>query len=568
LGDAPAADDLVARLRGKPWDVDYGQNAGLVLPVALEDRPRQHRQDVCYLNLLDSNALIVGAPGKGHTNAVMTMIATGALMYRPERVQFYCIAASGPQLAALEDLPHVAGVAALHDTEGLNRLLATVRGIVDDRERLFAARGLDMDQVRQAKFGPNPTDIGIDGGDVVLIVDGWGNFSAEQTRVDQFLHLMKASNYGVRTIVTHTSYLSKLPTPVKNLSTERLELRMSDPRESELGRKDPTLNRAQEVLDRPGHGISAAGFHVMVGQPVLANDPSGRVDARGLGAVVRRVAGVDKFTVVKRLPERVALGEVLSSVNGRGQRDLVPFGLSESDLGPAFVDFAENPHVVAVGRAGSGRSAFLRTMMHSIMAHYSPEEATIALIDPRRRHLGVVPEDVWLSRYAFTRTDIKDAAGQLAELFEKRTPPPGTSPSEMLTRQFWSGRRIFVVIDDITSWASHENPLTQLASHVELADQVGLHIIAAADIKSWSFQAQGNGVLGRMVGGLQPTIVLDGRRPDGPIISGVYAQPQRPGKGIYVQPGGTDGVLIAWTPEPARRAAPGRHTAPAGEPVQ
>ena len=26
LGVPPAADDLVARLRGKPWDVDYGDN--------------------------------------------------------------------------------------------------------------------------------------------------------------------------------------------------------------------------------------------------------------------------------------------------------------------------------------------------------------------------------------------------------------------------------------------------------------------------------------------------------------------------------------------------------------
>src|SRR3546814_6083232 len=90
-------------------------------------------------------------------------------MYRPERVQFYCIAASGPQLAALNDLPHVAAVAALHDTEGVTRLLATVRGIVEERERLFASRGLDMEQVREAKFGPHPTDIGVAGGDVVLV---------------------------------------------------------------------------------------------------------------------------------------------------------------------------------------------------------------------------------------------------------------------------------------------------------------------------------------------------------------------------------------------------------------
>ena len=564
LGVPPAADDLVARLRGgKPWDVDYGQNPGLVLPVALEDRPREHRQDVCYLNLLESNVLIVGAPRMGHTNAVMTMITAGALMYRPERVQFYCIAASGPQLDRLKDLPHVAGVAALHDTEGVTRLLATVRGIVEERERLFAARGLDMEQVREAKFGPNPTDIGVSGGDVVLVIDGWANFNdSGQKQVEQFLALQRAGNYGVRTIVTHTSYLSKIPSPIKNLSTERIELRMTDERESELGRRDPTVNRGKEVPVKPGRGLSAAGFHIMVGEPVLANDPSGRIDSRGVGAVVRRVAGTGKFAEVKRLPELVPLADILAKINGGAQRDLIPFGLSESDLGPAFVDFAENPHAVVVGRAQSGRTAFLRTMMHSIMAHYRPDEATIVLIDPRRRHLGVVPEDTWLSRYAYTRADIALAATELDDLFNRRTPPPGTSPSEMLSRQFWTGRKIFVVIDDITSWNSAENPLLKLASHVEGADQLGLHIIAAADIKLWSFQASGNSVLGRLVGGLQPTIILDGRRENGPIISGVYAEPQRQGKGIYVQPGGTDGVLVAWTPEPAR-AAPRRHSAPA-----
>jgi len=53
----------------------------------------------------------------------MTMITTGALMYRPERVQFYCVAASGPRLAAVADLPHVASVVASFDTKGVNRLL-------------------------------------------------------------------------------------------------------------------------------------------------------------------------------------------------------------------------------------------------------------------------------------------------------------------------------------------------------------------------------------------------------------------------------------------------------------
>lgn len=564
LGAPPAADDLVARLRGgKPWNVDYGQNPGLILPVGLEDRPREHRQSVCYLNLLESNALIVGASGRGHTTAVMTMVTAAALMYRPERVQFYCIAASGPKLSRLEELPHVASVAAIQDSEGVARLMATVEAIVEERERLFATRGLDMEQVRAAKFGPNPTDIGVAGGDVVLVVDGWAKFNEDQKLSKRFIELQRASNYGLRTLVTHTSYLSNIPTPVKTLSTERFELRMTDTRESELGRQNTAVNRGNEVPDNPGHGLSQAGFHIMVGEPVLANDPGGRVEDRAVGAVVRQVAGVDKAAEVKRLPEKVTLSDVLARVNGGAQQDLVPFGLSESNLGPAFLDFAENPHAVVVGRAQSGRTAFLRTVMHSIMAHYSPDEATIVLIDPRRRHLGVVPDETWLSRYAYTRDDIARAAAELCELFDRRTPPPGTSTAEMLSRQFWTGRKIFIVVDDATSWNSAENPLLKLASYVEQADQLGMHIVAAADIKLWSFQSSGNSVLGRLAGGLQPTIVLDGRRTDGPVISGVYAEPQRQGKGIFVQPASTDGVLVAWTPEPVRERATTRR--PAGQ---
>jgi S-DNA-T family DNA segregation ATPase FtsK/SpoIIIE len=115
--------------------------------------------------------------------------------------------------------------------------------------------------------------------------------------------------------------------------------------------------------------------------------------------------------------------------------------------GPAFVNFAENPHVVAVGRAQSGRTNFVRAMMRSIMARYRSDEATIVLIDPRRKSVGVVPDE-WLSRYTYALGDIKQAVGSLCELLEKRLPPPTATQHEMLTRKFWEGREIFVVVDD------------------------------------------------------------------------------------------------------------------------
>lgn len=549
LGVPPPADDLVGRYRGKPWDVDYGNNPGLVFPVALEDRPREHRQDVFCLDLLSDNAMIIGAPKRGATNAVMTMITTGALMYRPERVQFYCVAASGPQLAAVADLPHVASVVSSFDTEGVNRLLATVRQIVDERERTFAARGLDMMTVRQAKFGPNPVDVGVEGGDIVLVIDGWANFSeATPKHVDTVMTLLRARNYGVRVVLTHTSHLSGIRSAIRTETAQKMELRLTDPRESEVPRVDG-MSKAREVPDTPGRGLSPAGFHLMVGVPELANQPGGRVEVRGVGAVVSKVAGVEKVSQVLRLPESIPLEEVQSRVDPRLPREMVPFGLSESTLGPAFVNFTENPHVVAVGRAQSGRTNFVRAMMRSIMSRYRTDEATIILIDPRRKSVGVVPDE-WLSRYTYALGDIKLVINDLCEIFEKRLPPPTATQHEMLTRKFWEGREFFIVVDDATVWPTADNPLARLAPYVEQADQLGLHIIATADIRSWSFQSSGSSVLGRVVGSLPPIVILDGRRDNGAIVSGVYAEPQRPGKAIYATASGTDGVLIGWTPPP------------------
>ena len=124
---------------------------------------------------------------------------------------------------------------------------------------------------------------------------------------------------------------------------------------------------------------------------------------------------------------------------------MVPFGLSESTLAPAYVDFADHPHVVAVGQGGSGRTAFLRTVCHAIMARYSPDQGRIAVFDPRRRLVGVVPKE-WLAvTYAYTNSDIAEAVQLLAGKLAGRLPPPGTSREDMLTGQFWSGPEVFVV---------------------------------------------------------------------------------------------------------------------------
>ena len=126
----------------------------------------------------------------------------------------------------------------------------------------------------------------------------------------------------------------------------------------------------------------------------------------------------------------------------------------------------------------------------------------------------------------------------------------------MLTTKFWTGREFFLVVDDISSWSNAENALAAVAPYVEQAAELGLHIIAGAEIRNWSYMSHGNGVQGRVVGSLAPVLILDGRREHGQIVNRIFAEPQRPGKGLLVSRQGAEGVLVGWSEPPSRAIGP------------
>ena len=547
LHDPAAADELVRLYRGKPWDVDYGDSPGLAFPVGIEDRPRQHRQDVHTLDLLTANGLVIGAPQSGVTTTLMTMMTTAALLYRPERVQFYCIAAGGPSLSAVTGLPHVAGLAPALDREGVGRIIATVQGIVAEREAIFAKTGLDMEEVRRRKFGVERQPAPVAGGDVVLVIDGWATFATEYPQlVDHVVALCRALSYGVHVVISHTSYLQGFKQALKPLATARIELRLTDPGDSEMDR----MLARKVPKNSPGRGLTKAGMHLLVGVPELAEQPQGRVGVRAVGEVVAAVSGVRKAATVSRLPESVTYEEVARRAGPASRRGLLAFGLSETDLGPAYLDLDDHPHAVAVGAPRSGRTNFLRTLCRAITSQYTPDEARLVIVDPRRTLLGVV-QGPHLGEYAYTQTAIREAIRQVVAELDNRQPPPGTTQQEMMTKKFWSGPEIFVVIDDAGLWPVMDNPLAALAVHVEQARDTGLHILAGTAVANWNQVAIGSSLLGKMRASLAPTLILDGRRDAGKIMGDLVAEPQRPGKALYFTRSATTGALIAWSNPPA-----------------
>jgi S-DNA-T family DNA segregation ATPase FtsK/SpoIIIE len=192
------------------------------------------------------------------------------------------------------------------------------------------------------------------------------------------------------------------------------------------------------------------------------------------------------------------------------------------------------------------------------MACYTPDEAEIIVFDPRRKLIGVVPDD-WPSRYVYTPDAIRatvdgdpaTGAPGLVDVFKQRTPPPGTSQADLLKLRFWKGREIFIICDDATSWRPSESPLARLAPWVQQADHLGFHIIATADITKWGVEAATSGVLGKIAESLAPIYVMSGHSQYGRIVGDLRSEPQRPGKGVLWTPAGMTGALTARSDPPA-----------------
>ena len=143
-------DALVARWRGRPWHVDYGQNPGLVFPLGIVDIPEEHAQRVHAIDAEMDNVMVVATAQRGKSTTLMTLMTSAALMYRPERVTFFCIGAS---LYPVEELPHVASVCQPDRQRGSVTDHRSIEGLIMAREASFKRYQIDISEFRERRFG-------------------------------------------------------------------------------------------------------------------------------------------------------------------------------------------------------------------------------------------------------------------------------------------------------------------------------------------------------------------------------------------------------------------------------
>ena len=497
----------------------------LCVPIGTVDLPFQQRREpfVVDVSAAGGHIGIIGRPRSGKSTALRTLVAALALRHTPAEVQFYCLDFSGA-LLAMADLPHVGGVAGRQEPEVVQRLVAEVATILEDRERRFRELGVDsMATYRRMRADGRVTDDPF--GDVFLVVDGWGVLRGEFEELEATIIALAARSltYGVHVMLATNRWMD-LRLGMRDIIGTKTELRIGDAIDSEIDRK-----LAAAVPDRPGRGIGPHRAHHLVGVPRIDGRHSTEGLPGGLADLVARVAHAwtgPPAPPVRLLPRLVELDQL-----GPGHtRDLV-VGLEGNRLRTVVLDQRGDPGLLLIGDQESGKTATLRAIARQIVETNGDREAKLVIVDYRRGMLGEFDGPNLLS-YVGSGAQADFVVSEIVAAMQGRLPGPDVTPTQLRERSWWHGPELHVLVDDYELVATTSNPLAPLLPYLAQARDVGLHLYVARRAGGAS-RALLDPVLSSMRELNFPAVLLSAPRDEIQLL-GLRPGPQPPGRGTLV----------------------------------
>jgi type VII secretion protein EccCb len=429
------------------------------------------------------------------------------------------------------------------------------------REASFKQYQIDISEFRERRFGTEReggTDPADKFGDVFLVVDNFSDlYDKDAVMGDRLVTLARQGlSYGVHVATTATAWLVGQKQALVNVSNARIQLRLSNPDETQMGEGLERRKAARNTLDRPGFGVTREGHELLIGIPEIATATGARVPTRQIGAVIAEVTGVGRLEKLARLPEQIQLTQIIAAF---AETDVaadpfnIPFAIGESALLPTYLPTRMVPSMLVLGRQLCGKTTTLAAFGQAVMSRFGPEQAQITIIDPKTSLIGKI-RGPHVRAYAYTADDIDTVIEELAAIMRDRLPPSGLSQEELLTRSTWEGPHHFVLIDDEQELRPHgaigkAGASAPLWGLIERSREIGLHVIASRLPGNWAGISITNPFLQKMTSSRAPTLFMDNDPATVKVFGRVSAQQLPAGRGLLVTTDGAiEGVLVG-TPE-------------------
>ncbi len=489
------------------------------------------------------NVVIHGGPKSGKSTALQTFILSAASLHSPREVSFYCLDYGGGQLHGLAELAHVGSVASPLEPERIRRTFGELETLLRSRQRAGAHNGRWADGY----------------GHVFLVIDNLYAFGRDCT--DQFntrnpllAKVTELANTGLAFgihVVASTSNWLEVPLAMRDGLGLRLELRLADPRESNV-RVAGALRRPAESVphDQPGRGLTMAAEHFLFAAAELELIPA--INARYPDASAPRV---------RLLPTDLDPVAVAPLHLG-GERVVV--GQREEDLAPVVVDFGQHPLLMVFGDTRSGKTTLLRHLIRTVRDNSSEDRVAFTVLD-RRLHL--VEEPLFADNEYTANVDrIVPAMLGLSALIEQRRPPAGRTAQE-LAGWSYAGHVHYLIIDDVDQIADvpaisgphvGQRPWSPLFGLLSQAGDLGLRVVVTARATGSGHTLMTNPLLRRMNDLQAMTMMLSGNPADGGKIRGHRFTRMPAGRAMVLDDSDTATHVQLVNPLIAERTARGR----------
>ncbi|MFD6529924.1 type VII secretion protein EccCa [Streptomyces sp. NPDC060184] len=533
LADPPSLDQL---LPGIVPDPVRGMTAAepsllgrLRVPLGMVDRPHEQVRELLVADLSGAGGHVgvAGAPQTGKSALLRTLMMALALTHTPEEVQFYCLDFGGGGLVSIAGLPHAGSVATRLERDKVLRTVEEITQLLERREQTFTTRGVEsMAAYRHLR---RTGEIDDPYGDVFLVVDGWGTLRQDYDELDDRITTLAARglSFGIHLVVSAVRW-SEIRPRLRDLLGTRLELRLGDPMESELGAR-----QAAGVPQHPGRGLTSSGHHFLSALPRL--DSSCATDDLTAATKVA-AAEIGTFWTgrtapgVRLLPSRLPVGRLPAA-----EGDLrVSIGWDEQRLRPVWHDFSATSHLMVFGDGETGKTNLLRLMARAITSRFRPEEARILLGDPDRGLLSAVPEEYRVG-YAVDSQGLKELAASTVVSMSKRLPGSDVTPEQLARRDWWQGPRLFLLLDDYDMFVSSslDSPTAPLVPLLAQGANIGMHLVLARST-SGAMRAMMDPLLRRLWELGNPALLLSYPKEEGKFIGEAKPRTLVPGRAQLV----------------------------------